>query len=51
MFRPGMDENGEWRRLHSEELHSLYHSPNKSRTLRWAGPIARMEESINAFKI
>ena len=23
-----MDENGEWRRLHKEELHSLYCSPN-----------------------
>ena len=22
------DENGEWRRLHIEELHSLYRSPN-----------------------
>ena len=43
------DENGEWRRLHSEELHSLYRSPNiarviKSRSLRWAGHVARMEE-------
>ena len=44
-----MDENGEWRRLHNEELHSLYRSPNivrviKSRRLRWAGHVARMEE-------
>ena len=50
------DENGEWRRLHNEELHSLYHSPNivreiKSRSLRWAGHVARMEESRNALKI
>ena len=22
------DENGEWRRLHNEELHSLYRQPN-----------------------
>ena len=22
------DKNEEWRRLHNEELHSLYHSPN-----------------------
>ena len=22
------DKNGEWRRLHSEELHNLYRSPN-----------------------
>ena len=50
------DENGEWRRLHNEELHSLYCSPNifrliKSRRLRWAGHIARMEEYMSAFKI
>ena len=27
-FGPKRDENGEWRRLHNEELNSLYHSPN-----------------------
>ena len=36
------------RRLHNQELHSLYRSPNivrviKSRRLRWAGHVARME--------
>ena len=50
------DENGEWRRPHNEELHSLYRSPNivrviKSRKLRWAGHVARMEEGRSAFKI
>ena len=50
------DENGEWRRLHNEELHSLYRSPNivrviKSRILRWTGHVARMEEGRSAFKI
>ena len=39
-----------------EELHSLYRSPNilrviKSEILRWAGHVARMEESRSAFKI
>jgi len=37
----------EWRRLHNEELNDLYSSPNivrviKSRTMRWAGHVARM---------
>ena len=40
----------------NEELHSLYHSPNivrviKSRRLRWAGHVARVEEGRSAFKI
>ena len=42
--------------LFNEELHSLYRSPNivrviKSRRLRWAGHVARMEEGRSAFKI
>ena len=50
------DENGEWRRFHNEELHSLYRSPYiarviKSRRLRWAGHVARMEECRNAIKV
>ena len=42
--------------IHFVELHSLYRSPNtvrviKSRRLRWAGHVARMEEGRNALKI
>ena len=56
IFGPKRDENGEWRRLHNEALHGLYRSPNivrviKSRRLRWAGHVARMEEGRSAFKI
>ena len=56
IFGPKRDENGEWRRLHNDELHSLYRSPNivrviKSRRLRWAGHVARTEEGRSAFKI
>ena len=48
--------NGDWRRLHNEELHSLYRPPNvvrviKSRRLRWAGHVARIEEGWGVFKI
>ena len=54
-FRPKGDENGEWRRLHNEELHSLYRSPNivtliKSRRLIWAGYVVRMEVGRSASK-
>ena len=47
--------NGEWRRLYNDERHSLYRSPNivrviKSRRLRWAGHVARIEEDRSAFK-
>ena len=46
----------EWRKLHNAELHALYSSPNiirsiKSRRLRWAGHIARMEQSRNAYRV
>ena len=54
IFGPKMDENGEWRRFHNEELHSLYRSPNivrviKSRILRWTGHVARMEERVGVL--
>ena len=53
---PKTDENREWRRLHNEELHSLYPSPNivrviKTRRLSWAGHVVRMEEGRSTFKI
>ena len=47
---------GEWRKLHNAELHALYSSSNiisnpKSRRLRWAGHIARMEQSRNTYRV
>ncbi|KAJ4446810.1 hypothetical protein ANN_13508 [Periplaneta americana] len=47
---------GEWRKLHNAELHVLYPSPDiirniKSRRLRWAGHVARMGESRNAYRV
>ncbi|KAJ4440692.1 hypothetical protein ANN_08840, partial [Periplaneta americana] len=47
---------GEWRKLHNAELHALYSSPDlirniKSRRLRWAGHVAHMAESRNAYSV
>jgi hypothetical protein len=53
IFGPKREEvAGGWRRLHNEELHNLYGSPNiirviKSRRMRWAGNVARMGEMRN----
>jgi len=38
-----------WRKLHNDELHNVYSSPNiiriiKPRGLEWAGHVARMGE-------
>ena len=56
IFGHKRDEYGEWSRLHNEELQSLYYSSNivrmiKSRRLRWASHVARIEEGRSAFKI
>ena len=47
---------GKWRKLHNAELHALYSSPNKirslkSRRLRWAGHVTRMEQSRIAYRV
>jgi hypothetical protein len=41
IFGPKREEDGSWKKLHNDELHSLYSSPNvvrviKSRRMRWA---------------
>jgi hypothetical protein len=50
------DVTGEWRKLHSGELHNLYSSPDiirqmKSRRMRWAGHVARMGEGRNVYRV
>jgi hypothetical protein len=49
IFVPKREEDGTWRKLHNDELQSLYSSPNivraiKSRRWRWAGHVARRGE-------
>jgi hypothetical protein len=48
--------NGEWKKLHNEDLRDLYPSPSiiriiKSRRMRWAGHVARMGEKRNAYRL
>jgi hypothetical protein len=56
IFGPKRDEvTGEWRKLHNEEVHNVYSSPNiirqiKSRRIRWEGHVTRMrEECVQGF--
>jgi hypothetical protein len=34
MFGPKREEDGSWRMLHNDELHSLYSSPNIVRVIK-----------------
>jgi hypothetical protein len=57
IFGPKRDDvTGDWRKLHNDELHNLYSSPNisrmiKARRMRWAGHVARMGETRNSYRI
>jgi hypothetical protein len=57
IFGPKRDEvTGEWRKLHNEELHDLYCSPNilrviKTRRMRWAGHVARNGEEKGLYSV
>jgi hypothetical protein len=57
MFGPKKDEViGGSRKLHNEELHNLYCSPNitriiKSRRMLLAGHVLRMEEKKNTYRV
>jgi hypothetical protein len=53
---PKSEEDGLWRKLHNDKLHSLYSSPNivraiKSRRMRWAGHVALMEEWSGVYSV
>jgi hypothetical protein len=50
------DVMGEWRRLHSGQLHNFYSSPNiirqiKARRMNWAGHMARMGEGRKVYEV
>jgi hypothetical protein len=55
----GLEREGEtrgWRKLHNEELHNLYSSPNviriiKSRRMRWVGHVARTGGKRNVYRL
>jgi hypothetical protein len=57
IFGPKRDEvTGKWRKLHNEDLHDLYSSPNiirimKSRRMRWAGHVARIRDKRNSYRL
>jgi hypothetical protein len=49
------EEDGSWRKLHNDELHSLYSSPNtvrviKSRRMSWAGHVVPIPPSSAEVK-
>jgi hypothetical protein len=53
---PKREEDGSWRKLHNDELHYLFSSPNivrviKSRRMRWAGHVARMGEGRGVYRV
>jgi hypothetical protein len=54
--RKGDEVMGEWRKLHSGELHNLHSSPDiirqiKSRRMRWAGHVADMGEESEVYEV
>jgi hypothetical protein len=56
IFEPKREEDGLWRKLHNDELHSLYSSPNivrviKSRRMRWAGHVAHVGEGRRVYRV
>jgi hypothetical protein len=53
---PKREEDGSWRKLHNDELHSLYSSPNivrviKSRRMRWAGHCITHGEGRGVYRV
>jgi hypothetical protein len=56
IFGPEREEDRSWRKLHNDELHSLYSSPNivrviESRKISWAGHVARIREGRGVYRV
>jgi hypothetical protein len=56
IFGTNEEEARGWRRVHNEELHNLYASPNiirviKSRRMRWTRHVERMADMRNSYNI
>jgi hypothetical protein len=56
IFGPKREEDGSWRKLHNDELHSLCSSLNivrviKSRRMRWAGRVACMGKGKSVYRV
>jgi hypothetical protein len=50
------EEDGSWRKLHNDELHSLYSSPTivrviKLRRMRWKGHVAHIVEGRSVYRV
>jgi hypothetical protein len=56
IFGPKREEDGSWGKLHNDELHNLYSSPDivrviKSRRMKWAVHVARMGEGRGVYRV
>jgi hypothetical protein len=56
IFGPKCEEDRSWRKLHNEELHNLYSSPNivrviKSRRMKWPGHVACVRGGRGVYRV
>jgi hypothetical protein len=56
IFGPKRGEDRSWRKLRTDELHSIYSSLNfvrviESKRMRWAGHVARVEEGRGVYRV
>jgi hypothetical protein len=56
IFGPKREEDVSWRKLHNDELHSLYSAPNtvrviKSRRMRWVGHVACVGKGRGVYRV